>query len=127
VAPESGSAFQMENFGKNFLETENFRKNFRKNENFRAKLSRKRKFLRKLSRKRKFSQLFLSFFREKRTKIFAKFSRKYENDYFRTCYKNAFFTKPLNPTTGLLEKYTSFQKTLLKNLHLNEEQEKDID
>jgi hypothetical protein len=47
---------------------------------------------------RKFSQLFVSFFREKRHKFFAKFSRKYENEYFRfnsnvTIYITLFCTR----------------------------------
>jgi hypothetical protein len=36
VAPESGSALQMENFRENFRKTEHFRKHFRENGNFRT-------------------------------------------------------------------------------------------
>jgi hypothetical protein len=57
------------------------------NGKFSRKLSQNLKFSRNLSRKRKFSrkfsQLFVIFFREKRKNIFAKFSRKYENENFR--------------------------------------------
>jgi hypothetical protein len=79
VAPESGSAFQMENFcenenvRENFCENENFRANFRENEHFRANFCKNENFCESFRESflPKLSQLFASFFRDKRKKKFS--------------------------------------------------------